>query len=60
VVWDSNPGTIGDGSPGNPYDGDADNPIDFQINSDIRFDSILTGGVPSMWGPVVLEVRIWN
>ncbi len=36
-----------------------DNPIDFQIPPDIRFDSASISGVPSMWGPVELEVRIW-
>ncbi len=63
VVWDTNPGGIGNGSVSNPYDGGITgsyNPIDFQIPPDIRFDSAAISGVPSMWGPVELEVRIWN
>ena len=62
VLWDSNPGGIGNGSAQDPYDGgivSSDNPIDFQIPPDIRFDSASISGVPSMWGPVELEVRIW-
>jgi hypothetical protein len=63
IMWDNNPGSIGDGTPGNPYDGGItgpDNPIDFQITGDILFDSASISGVPSMWGPVNLEVLVWN
>jgi hypothetical protein len=62
VLWDSNPGDIGNGTSGNPYDGgivSQANPIDFQITPDIRFDSAFISGVPTMWGPVEMEVRIW-
>jgi hypothetical protein len=62
VIWDANPGDIGNGTSANPYDGGIlapENPIDFQITSDIQFDSQLSGGVPSMWGPSELEVQVW-
>ncbi|RLI96184.1 MAG: hypothetical protein DRO99_04950, partial [Candidatus Aenigmatarchaeota archaeon] len=60
VVWDTSPEGIGSGTPEDPYDGSIYNPIDFQISNEINIDSTLISGVPSMWGPVNLEVRVWN
>lgn len=59
VIWDSNPGAIGSGG-ADPYDGSNENPIDFMISSQINIDSTLISDVPSLWGPVSMEVRIWN
>ncbi len=60
VVWDSSPGSIGSGTPEDPYDASVDNPIDFRISDEIDIDSAMIQGVPSLWGPVKIEVRVWN
>lgn len=59
-IFDSNEGTYGNGSAGNPYDGiNQTNPIDLEITSEINFDSSSISGVPTLWGPSELEIRIW-
>jgi hypothetical protein len=59
-MFDVNPGNYGNGSVGNEYDGvNQSNPIDLQITTQISFDSASVSGVPSLWGPARLEIRIW-
>jgi hypothetical protein len=60
-IWDANPGSYGNGTPGNPYDGvNQANPIDLQITSDVEFDTVTASGIPSLWGPATMEIRIWS
>jgi hypothetical protein len=59
-IADLNPGSYGNGSAGNPYDGVSPfNPLDLQITSDVEFDAVTATDIPSLWGPAVMEVRIW-
>jgi hypothetical protein len=59
-LGDLSPTSYGNGTVENPYDGkDSINPIDLQITSDVEFSTVLAEGIPSMWGPAILEVRIW-
>ena len=58
---DQNPSTYGDGTAGDPYDGiNSTNPIDLEITPDIAIVTGYTGDVPSLWGPAIMEIRIWN
>ncbi|MFH1978467.1 MAG: VWA domain-containing protein [Candidatus Aenigmatarchaeota archaeon] len=59
-IFDKNINSYGDGTIGDPYDGLNDtNPIDLQITEEVNFDSSSIGGIPSLWGPSELEIRIW-
>ncbi len=46
------PSGTGDGSDGNP--------IDLEITEDVNFKSDFISQIPSMWGPAIMEVRIWG
>jgi len=60
-ILDPNPGSYGSGSLGDPYDGiNSTNPIDLEITSAVSFDSISVAEIPSLWGPVTLELRVWS
>jgi hypothetical protein len=60
-IGDANPGSYGDGTVGNPYDGiDSTNPIDLDVGSQVTIATGFTEGVPSLWGPAVLEIRVWR
>jgi len=60
-IWDANPGSYGNGTAGNPYDGvNQTNPVDLQITSDVEFDAVTASGIPSLWGPALMEIRIWS
>ena len=60
-MWDANPSSYGNGTAGNPYDGiNQINPVDLQITSDVTFDTVTAEGIPSLWGPAVMEIRIWS
>jgi len=60
-IADLNPGSYGNGTVDNPYDGvSSSNPLDLQITSDVEFDSVTATDIPSLWGPAVMEIRIWS
>jgi hypothetical protein len=60
-IQDINPYSYGNGTAGNPYDGiNQTNPVDLQITSDVAFDTVTAEGIPSLWGPAVMEIRIWS
>jgi hypothetical protein len=60
-LGDLSPGSYGNGTAQNPYDGvDLSNPIDLQITSDVEFDTVTASGIPSLWGPAIMEIRIWT
>jgi hypothetical protein len=60
-IMDANPSSYGNGTAGNPYDGiNQTNPVDLQITSDVAFDTVMAEGIPSLWGPAVMEIRIWS
>jgi hypothetical protein len=59
-IGDVNPGSYGNGTAENPYDGiNQTNPVDLQISSDIEFDTVTASGIPSLWGPALMELRLW-
>ncbi len=59
-VSDINPNSYGNGTAVNPYDGvNQTNPIDLQIISEIEILSSKISGVPSLWGPVGMEMLVW-
>ena len=59
-LHDTNSSSYGTGTFTNPYDGiNQSNPIDLQISGGINVVSSSVSGVPSMWGPVGFEIRIW-
>lgn len=47
-------GPTGDG------DGSDSNPIDLEITEEVEFKSDFISQIPSMWGPAIMEVRIWG
>lgn len=60
-ILDVNPSSYGNGTSENPYDGiNQTNPVDLQITSDVTFDTVTAEGIPSLWGPAVMEIRIWS
>ena len=58
-INDDNPDGYGNGTAQNLYDGDLLNPIDLQITTELQFDHGYLEGIPTLWGPAVLEMRIW-
>jgi len=60
-ILDANQASYGNGTSENPYDGiNSTNPVDLQITSDVTFDTVTAEGIPSLWGPAVMEIRIWS
>ncbi|MEM7815502.1 MAG: hypothetical protein QXN71_00070, partial [Candidatus Aenigmatarchaeota archaeon] len=60
-IWDSNPNSYGNGTAENPYDGiSPQNPVDLQITSEVEFESVTASEIPSLWGPAIMEIRIWS
>ncbi len=47
-------GPIGSG------DGSMNNPIDLEVTEEVEFKSDFISQIPSMWGPALMEVRIWS
>ncbi len=47
-------GPTGDG------DGSNINPVDLEITEEVEFKSDFISQIPSMWGPAIMEVRIWG
>ncbi len=41
-------------------DGSDNNPIDLEITEEVEFKSDFISQIPSMWGPAIMEVRIWG
>ena len=41
-------------------DGSYSNPIDLEVTEEVKFQSDFISQIPSMWGPAVMEVRIWK
>lgn len=39
--------------------GSSSNPIDIEISPEIDIDSVFVSSVYTLWGPAVMEVRIW-
>ncbi|MDI6798521.1 MAG: vWA domain-containing protein [Candidatus Aenigmarchaeota archaeon] len=39
--------------------GSSTNPIDLEITSEIKIESFYVPGIYTLWGPAILEVRIW-
>jgi hypothetical protein len=63
-INDLNPGAAdlnhtGSG-PSGTGDGAAANPIDLEITEDVDFKSDFISQIPSMWGPAIMEVKIWG
>ncbi|MFH1237529.1 MAG: hypothetical protein V1648_03960 [Candidatus Aenigmatarchaeota archaeon] len=48
----SGPSGTGDGSSGNP--------VDLEITEDVNFNSDFISQISSMWGPAIMEVKIWG
>lgn len=46
--------------PSGTGDGSASNPIDLEITEDVSFNSDFISQIPSMWGPAIMEVKIWG
>jgi hypothetical protein len=46
--------------PSGTGDGSIDNPIDLEITDDVNFNSDFISQIPSMWGPAIMEVKIWG
>jgi len=40
--------------------GSQTNPIDIEIGKDVGFEVVESRGIPYMWGPAVLELKIWK
>ena len=60
-IYDLSPSSYGNGSLENPYDGiNQTNPVDLQITSNVQFDTVTASGIPSLWGPAEMEIRIWS
>ena len=58
-IADLNSGT-GNGSVADPYDGiNESNPIDVPIGENIRFESNYISDIQSLWGPAIMEIRVW-
>jgi len=56
-VADMNHTTTG---PSGTGDGSASNPIDLEITEDVNFNSDFISQIPSMWGPAIMEIKIWG
>jgi hypothetical protein len=41
-------------------DGSNNNPVDLEITEDVEFKSDFISQIPSMWGPAIMEVRVWG
>jgi hypothetical protein len=60
-IWDANPNSYGNGTDQNPHDGiNWTNPVDLQITSDVQFDAVAASDIPTLWGPAVMELRMWS
>jgi hypothetical protein len=46
--------------PSGTGDGSASNPIDLEITEDVNFNSDFISQIPSMWGPAIMEIKIWG
>lgn len=46
--------------PSGTGDGSSSNPVDLEITEEVEFQSDFISQIPSMWGPAVMEVRVWG
>ena len=46
--------------PSGTGDASNNNPIDLEITEEVEFQSDFISQIPSMWGPAIMEVRIWG
>jgi hypothetical protein len=46
--------------PSGTSDGSSNNPIDLEITEDVDFKSDFISQISSMWGPAIMEVKIWG
>jgi hypothetical protein len=46
--------------PSGTGDGSNNNPIDLEITEEVKFNSDFISQIPSMWGPAIMEVKIWG
>ena len=46
--------------PSGTGDGSSINPIDLEITEDVNFNSDFISQISSMWGPAIMEVKIWG
>jgi hypothetical protein len=56
-VADMNSTTTG---PSGTGDGSNANPVDLEITEDVNFNSDFISQIPSMWGPAIMEVKVWG
>ena len=63
-INDLNPGIVNlthnASGPSGEGDGSYSNPIDLEITEEMKFQSDFISQIPSMWGPAIMEVRIWG
>jgi len=46
--------------PSGTGDGSSSNPIDLEITEDVNFKADFISQIPSMWGPAIMDVKIWG
>lgn len=62
-INDLNPGVADlngtDSGPSGTADASSSNPVDLEVTEDIEFKADFITQIPSMWGPALMEVKIW-